>query len=562
MAEETYRKKKQVLMVDQVKILARDLRNGKLQLRSIVSIDELEKRRQHQLRQLYLQEKSEKEQQHQIVKQQHQITNQDVAQMALARRKELERLRDEEQREEEKRLEELRAEQRKQEQRRAEQRRAEQRRVEQRKEEQRRAEQRRVEQQRAEQRRVEQQRAEQRRAEQRKEEQRRAEQHRAGQRREEQLKVEPKAEDIEDEQRRAEERREQQRREERRVEEQMAEQRRAQDRREDQRRAERRAEEQRAQQRREMRKAEERREELRWAEERRAELRRIEERKEELRRMEERREELRRIEERREELRREEEYRKELHRAEQLREEQRRAEEQRMLELEEANKAANLPKDQQQRVAAEELLRRVTGDTSTSIKFGRVKRQSVTVDEPPMKKQNNRTPANHWYNSTSSGVPLRNSTLVQSSEQWRRSASGSTQSRPKSMELLDFSTPQHTPHRREAPIGGYPSPPNHHAPSLPQSANPTRHQTRFSDKPPNLRANTMGHIPMTAVVHPAPPQTHHNQLENGFKDHSSNRNKVLNNYPSRPAPPPPPKREPYKTTYKNTEHGPTLYSMV
>ena len=561
MAEETYRKKKQVLMVDQVKILARDLRNGKLQLRNIVSIDELERRRQHQLRQLYLQEKSEKEQQHQIVKQQHQITNQDVAQIALARRKELERLRDEEQREEEKRLEELRAEQRKQEQRRAEQCRAEQRRVEQHKEEQRRAEERRAEQKRAEQRRAEQQRAEQRRAEQRKEEQRRAEQRRAEQRREEQLKVEPKA-DVEDEQRRAEERREQQRREERRVEEQMAEQRRAQERREDQRRAERRAEEQRAQQRREMRKAEERREELRWAEERRAELRRIEERKEELRRTEERREELRRIEERREELRREEEYRKELHRAEQLREEQRRAEEQRMLELEEANKAADLPKDQQQRVAAEELLRRVTGDTSTSIKFGRVKRQSVTVDEPPMKKQNNRTPANHWYNSTSSGVPLRNSTLVQSSEQWRRSASGSTQSRPKSMELLDFSTPQHAPHRREAPIGGYPSPPNHHAPSLPQSANPTRHQARFSDKPPNLRSNTLGHLPMTAVVHPTPPQTHHNQLDNGFKDHSSNRNKVLNNYPSRPAPPPPPKREPYKTTYKNTEHGPTLYSMV
>ena len=38
------------------------------------------------------------------VNQQHKITNQDVVQMASARRKELERLRDEEQREEEKRL--------------------------------------------------------------------------------------------------------------------------------------------------------------------------------------------------------------------------------------------------------------------------------------------------------------------------------------------------------------------------------------------------------------------------------------------------------------------------
>ena len=448
-------------MVDKVKIIAQDLRNGKLQLRSVVPIDELERRRQHKLRQLYLEEKSDKEQ-YQTEKQQRQITNQDVARMALARRKELERLRDEEQKKEEKRLEEQRAEQRRAEERRAEQRRAEERRAEQRREEQRRAE-----------RRAEEQRAELLRAEERREEQRRAE---------------------------------------RRVEEQMAEQRRAEERRKDLRRAERRAGEQKAEQRR----AEEQRAERRRAEEQRAEQRR----------------------------------------AEEERAEQRRAEEQRKLELEEAESR----KDRHQLLAAEELLRRVTGDTSTTVKFGAVKRQSVSLDEPPKTQNKKAVPMNHWYNS--SGVPLRNSALVQSSEQWRRSASGP---RPKSMEILDFSTPQHTPlHHREGPIGGYPSPPSHKAPPIPQSANPTRHQTRFTavDKPQN-RAHTLGHH-KAAVIHPAPPppQTHHNLLDNGFhsKDqHLPNWNKKLNNYPSKS---PPKRREPYKTTYTNTEHGPTLYSMV
>ena len=482
MAEETYRKKKQVLMVDKVKVIARDLRNGKLQLRSVVPIGELERRRQHKLRQLYLEEKSDKEQ-YETEKQQRQITNQDVARMALARRKELERLRDEEQSKEDKRLEEQRAEQHRAEERRAEERRAEQRRAE-----ERRAEERRVEQRRAEERRAEEQRAEQRREEQRRAE-RRAEEQRIELRRVEEQRAEL---------RRAEERREEQRRAERRVEEQMAEQRRTEERRKDLRRAERRAEEQRAEQR----------------------------------------------------------------RAEEQKAEQRRAEEQRKLELEEANKEVELPKDRHQLLAAEELLRRVTGETSTTVKFGAVKRQSVTLDEPVITQNKKAVPMNHWYNSNSSGVPLRNSSLIQSSEQWRRSASGQ---RPKSMEILDFSTPQHTPlHHREGPIGGYPSPPKHHAPPVPQSANPTKHQTRLPapDKPRN-RAHTLDHHHTAAVVHPAPPppQTHHNQLD-GFhsKDqHLPNWNKKLNNYPSKS---PPKRREPYKTTYTNTEHGPTLYSMV
>lgn len=474
MAEETYRKKKQVLTVDKVKIIARDLRNGKLRLRSVVSIDELERRRQHKLRQLYLEEKSDKEQ-YQTEKQQRQITNQDVARMALARRKELERLRDEEQRKEEKRLEEQRAEQRRAAERRAEQRRAEE------------------------------QRAEELRAE-----KRRAEERRAEKRREEQRKAERRAEEQRAELLRAEERREEQRREERRVEEQMAEQRRAEERKKDLRRAERRAGEQRAEQ--------------RWAEELRAEQRR----------------------------------------AQEQRAEQHRAQEQRKLEFEEANKEVELHKDRQQLLAAEELLRRVTGDTSTTVKFGAVKRQSVTLDEPPKTQNKKAVPSNHWYNSNSSGVPLRNSALIQSSEPWRRTASGP---RPKSMEILDFSTSQHTPlHHREGPIGGYPSPPSHHPPPLTQSANPTRHQSRFTavDKPQN-RAQTLGHHHKPVPVHPAPPppQKHHNKkMENGLhgKDqHLPNWNKTLNNHPSRS---PPKRREPYKTTYTNTEHGPTLYSMV
>ena len=495
MAEETYRKKKQVLMVDKVKIIARDLRNSKLQLRTVVPIDELERRRQHKLRQLYLEEKSDKEQ-YQTEKQQRQITNQDVARMALARRKELEKLREEEQRREEKRLEQQRAEQRGAEERRAEQRRAEERR-----------------------------------AEELRAEKRRVEERRAGKRREEQRRAERRAEEQRAELLRAEERREEQRREERRVEEKMAEQRRAEERKKDLQRAERRAGEQRAEQ--------------------------------------------RRIEELRAEQRRAHEQRAEQRRVEEQRAEQRRAEELRKLEFEEASKEVELRKDRQQLLAAEELLRRVTGDTSTTVKFGAVKRQSVTIDEPPRTPNKKAVPSNHWYNSTSSGVPLRNSALVQSSEQWRRTASGP---RPKSMEILDFSTSQHTPlHHREGPIGGYPSPPSHHPPPLSQSANPTRHQTRLTavDKP-QKRAQTLGHHHKPIPVHPAPPppqkhhnpappppQKHHNQLlENGLhsKDqHLPNWNKTLNNHPSRS---PPKRREPYKTTYTNTEHGPTLYSMV
>ena len=464
-------------MVDAVQVVGRDLRNRKLQLRSVIPIEELEKRRQHKLRQLYLEEKSDKEQ-YQTEKQQQQISNQDVARMALARRKELERLRDEEQRKEEKRLEEHKAEMR----------------------------------------RAEERRAEERRAEQRKAEERRAEQRRAEQRREEQRRAERRAEEQRAELRKAEERREEQRRAERRVEEQMAERRRAEERREDIRRAE-------------QRRIEEQRAEQRKVEERRAEQRRIEEQRAEQRREEERRIEQRRIEEQR-------------------------AEEQRKLELEEANKAEQR-KDHQQLLAAEELLRRVTGDTSTTVKFGEVKRQSVSVDDPQNKKS---VPSNQWYNSTSSGVPLRNSTLVQSSEQWGMSASGG---RPNSMEILDFSTPKHTPvHHREGPIGGYPSPPRHKAPPppVPKSANQTKHQTRLNatDKPHN-RAHTLGYH-TAAVVHPVPSQTHHNQLDNGFRDqHLPGWNKKLNNYPSNS---PPKRREPYKTTYTNTEHGPTLYSMV
>lgn len=493
-------------MVDKVKVLARDLRNGKLQLRSAVPIDELERRRQHKLRQLYLEEKSEKEQHHQITREQHQITNQDVARMALARRKELERLREEEQRKEEKRLEEQRAELRRAEERRAEQRRVEQRRAEQRREEQRRAEQRRAEQRRAEQRKAEQRREEQRRAERRAEEQMTEQQRPVEQRRSER-----RVEGQITEQQRAEERREEERRAERRVEEQMAEQRRAEERRAEERRLERRIEEQRA--------------ELRRAEEHRAELRRAEQR-----------------------------------RAEERREEERRAEEQRRLELEEA-KAAELPKNHQQLIAAEELLRRVTGDTSTSVKFGAVKRQSVLVDESAKTPTNKASTMSHWYNSSSSGVPLRNSTHVHSNEQWRRSAS-SNQPRPRSMEILDFSTPQQVPHHhREGPIGGYPSPPRHRAPPPPppHSTNPTRHQTRFTgtDKAPNHRAHTQGHH-MTAVVHPSIPQTHHNQLDNGFLSKDQHN---WNNYPAT-KPSPPMRREAYKTSYRNTEHGPTLYSMV
>ena len=496
MAEETYRKKKQVLVVDAVKVIGRDLRNSKLQLRSVIPIEELERRRQHKLRQLYLEEKSDKEQ-YQTVKQQQQITNKDVARMALARRKELERLRDEEQRKEEKRLEEQKAEMCRAEVRRAEERRAEQRRAEER-------------------------RAEQRRAEQRREEQRRAER---------------RAEEQRAELRKAEERREEQRRAERRVEEQMAERRRVEERREDLRRAE-------------QRRIEEQMVEQRRVEERRIEQRRIEEQRAEQRRVEERRAEQRRIEEQRAEQRREEERR-----IEQRRLEEQRAEEQRKLELEEANKAEQR-KDHQQLLAAEELLRRVTGETSTTVKFGAVKRQSVLLDD----QQNKTVPSNHWYNSTSSGVPLRDSTLVQSSEQWRRSASGG---RPKSMEVLDFSTPKHTPlHHREGPIGGYPSPPRHKAPPppVPKSANQARHQSRLNatDKQHN-RAHTLGYH-TAAVVHPVPSQTHHNQLDNGFRDqHFPGWNKKLNNYPSNL---PPKRREPYKTTYTTTEHGPTLYSMV
>lgn len=422
-------------MVDKVKILVRDLHNGKLQLRTVVPIHELERRRQHKLRQFYLDEKAEKDQ--------HQITTQDVARRALARRKELERIRDEEQRKEERRLEEQRAEQR----------RAEERRAQQQREEQRRAEE-----QRAEQRRAEQRRAEERRAQQQKEEQRRAE----------------------------EQREEQQRAEHRRVEEQRDK-------------------------------------------ERRAEQWRLEERLEELRRVE------CRIEAQRAEQRRAEELR-----AEQLRAKQKKLE---------ASKAKELDKDQQQRIAAEELLRRVTGETSTSVKFGRVRRQSVSLDEPVIVQN---LPMDQWYNSPS--VPLRNSALILSNEQWRRSGSG-TQARPKSMDILDSSTPLHTSYR-ESPIGGYPSPPNHQPPSLLHSANPTRHQTRLTaiEKPQNQRSHTLGNH-MSAVVHPSPPQTRHNQLDNDW-------NNKVKKYPRKPAPPPPPRREPYKTTYKNTEHGPTLYSMV
>jgi len=456
-AEEIYKKKKELFVVDKVKILVRDLHNGKLQLHTVVPIHELERRRQHKLRQLYLDEKAEKDQ--------HQVTTQEVARRALARRKELERIRDEEQRKEERRLEEQRAEQRRAEERRAEQWREEQRRAEQRREEERR-----------EQQREEQRRAEERRAEKRREEQRRAEQ------------------------RRAEERREQQKREEQR-----------------------RAEEQKD-------------------EERRAEQWRLEERLEELRRIE------RRIEEQKAEQRR----------ADELRAEQLRAEEQKkLLELEEASKARELRKDQQQQVAAEELLRRVTGETSTSIKFGQVKRQSVNVDDSVATMQNN-LPMDQWYNS--SGVPLRNSALILSNEQWRRSGTG-TQVRPKSMDLLNSSTPLHTSYHRESPIGGYPSPPNHQPPSLSHSANPTRHQTRLTavEKLQNQRSHTLGnHI--SAVVHPSPPQTRHSQLVT--MDNGLNWNNKVKKYPNKPAPPPPPRREPYKTTYKNTEHGPTLYSMV
>lgn len=78
-----------------MKVLARELCNGKLLLKTVVPIIELERRQQSSLKKLYLDEKSEKDQQ--------QISDQEVAQRALARRRELELQREEEQKKEDQR---------------------------------------------------------------------------------------------------------------------------------------------------------------------------------------------------------------------------------------------------------------------------------------------------------------------------------------------------------------------------------------------------------------------------------------------------------------------------
>ena len=253
---------------------------------------------------------------------------------------------------------------------------------------------------------------------------------------------------------------------------------------------------------------------------------------------------------------------------EQRREDQRRAVEKK--KLENAKKLEEWRKEQQQQMA-EEKQRRTdsTFSSRTPLRSGAPgNRRSVALDGLPSSLTPHRVPMNQRYNS--SGVPNRNSVHVPSNvpaeQQWR----GGAQPRPKSMDMLNPSTPHRSSHhQREGPVGGYPSPPNHQAPQISHSS---RQQTSQFTALDNVRkAHTMGYR-ASAVVHPTPPtQVHHNKLlddphlqDQQQTPRSSNKNTaaaaaMLNNYPSRP---PPQRQQPYTTKYKATEHGHTLYSMV
>ena len=230
---------------------------------------------------------------------------------------------------------------------------------------------------------------------------------------------------------------------------------------------------------------------------------------------------------------------------EQQREDQRKAVEKK--KLDNAKKLEEWRKEQQHQMAEEKQKRTnesLTGRTPLrSTAPGN--RRSVALDGLPSALTPHRgAPMNQRYNS--SGVPNRNSAHVPS--------------RPKSMEMLNPSTPHH----REGPVGGYPSPPKHHAPQITHSS--SRQQTSQYPRDNARKSHTLGYR-VSAVVHPTP--THHNKLlddphlqDQQTPHSSSNKNStaaMLNNYPSRP---PPQRQQPYTTKYKATEHGHTLYSMV
>lgn len=243
---------------------------------------------------------------------------------------------------------------------------------------------------------------------------------------------------------------------------------------------------------------------------------------------------------------------------EQRREDQRRAVEKK--KLDNAKKLEEWRKEQQHQMAEEKQKRTnesLTGRTPLrSTAPGN--RRSVALDGLPSALTPHRgVPMNQRYNS--SGVPNRNSAHVPSNmpaeQQWRGG-------RPKSMDVLNPSTPHH----REGPVGGYPSPPKHHAPQITHSSS---RQQQTTPRDNARKAHTLGYR-VSAVVHPTP--THHNKLlddphlqDQQTPHSSSNKNSttaaaMLNNYPSRP--PPQRQKQPYTTKYKATEHGHTLYSMV
>jgi len=254
-------------------------------------------------------------------------------------------------------------------------------------------------------------------------------------------------------------------------------------------------------------------------------------------------------------------------------EEQRREDQRRAIEKKKFDNAKKLEewRKEQQHQMAEEKQRRTNdsfGGRTPLRSAAPGNRRSVALDGLPSALTPHRgVSMNQRYNS--SGVPNRNSAHVPSNipaeQQWR----GGAQPRPKSMDMLNPSTPHHSSHhQREGPVGGYPSPPNHHAPQIPQSS--SRQQTsQFTPRDNARKAHTLGYR-ASAVVHPTPPtQTHHNKLleDPHLQDQKtplSNKNTtaaatMLNNYPSRP---PPQRQQPYTTKYKVTEHGHTLYSMV